>query len=90
MLVGGVAVYSSADAGYYTYSSSNYGTQESGDPKAAVGILMMVSGAGMTVPGIILWSKGSKKYNHYLETRREELPVSLHIRGKGLSLQYRF
>lgn len=86
LFVGGIAVYSSADEGYYSYQSTNYGDEESGDPKAALGIVMITGGLGMTIPGIILWSKGAKKYNAYLR----EQSASVKFNGRGLSLKYTF
>jgi hypothetical protein len=85
MLVGGIALLASADEPYYSAYSTPYGTHEEGDPKAAVGILMMLGGTGMAVPGIIFWSKGSKKYKRYLE--RE---AALHFERGGVSVALRF
>lgn len=85
LLVGGIAVFSSADEKYYTYTSTNNGTVEEGDPKAALGLVMMVAGGGLTIPGIILWSKGAKKYNRYMEKQ-----TALNIKGNGISVSYRF
>jgi hypothetical protein len=86
MLIGGIIVYSGADEGYYTSYYGTNGSYEEGDPQAAVGILMIVGGAGMTVPGIIFWSKGSKKYKRYLEQQN----ASVGFTGRGLALRYRF
>lgn len=84
MLIGGIVIFNNADKTIYTYQTSA-GTYNESDPKAALGALMIVGGIGMTVPGIILWSKGSRKFNRYLE--RETACV---INSSGLSLQYRF
>ncbi|NJM25659.1 MAG: hypothetical protein HC859_09380 [Bacteroidia bacterium] len=67
MLVTGVVLVSTADATYYNTTVTSSGTYEEGDPKGGFGTLMMAGGLGMTIPGIILWSKGSKRYNRYLE-----------------------
>jgi hypothetical protein len=90
MLVGGVVVFGSAEETYYSYNSYNGTTYEEGDPKAAVGILMMVGGLGMSIPGVILWTKGAKKYNRYLEQHEGEQTVSFNTTGNGVSLRYRF
>lgn len=52
MLVGGIIVFSSAEKTYYSYNSTNGTSYEEGDPKAAIGILMIAGGLGMTVPGV--------------------------------------
>ncbi len=84
MLIGGIIVYNNADKTYTTYQSST-GTYTEGDPQAALGVLMVMNGVGMTIPGIIFWTKGSRKYNRYLE--RE---TAFSIKGQGLSVSYRF
>ncbi|MBL0741243.1 hypothetical protein [Chryseolinea lacunae] len=85
LLVGGIAVFSSADEKYYTYTSTNNGTVEEGDPKAALGLLMMVAGGGLTIPGVILWTKGAKKYNRFMEKQ-----AALNFKGNGISVSYHF
>jgi hypothetical protein len=87
LLISGLIVFSSADETYYSSYSTPNGTYEEGDPKAAIGILMITGGVGMTVPGIILWSKGAKKYRRYQE--RQEI-ASVKFKPQGISLQYRF
>lgn len=90
MLVGGIAVLSTADEMYYsTGTNSNTGSYEEGDPKAAVGFLMIAAGAGMTVPGIIFWTKGSKRYKQYLIDHPQKA-VSLHLGGASAGVTYRF
>jgi hypothetical protein len=88
LFVGGIGVYSSADSPGYSYTSTNSGTYEEGDPKAALGILMIGGGAGMAIPGIIFWSKGSKRYKAAL--LEEEPEASIHLRSNGLAIRYRF
>lgn len=90
MLVGGAIVFGSAEETYYSYGSSNGSTYEEGDPKAAVGVLMMVGGLGMTMPGVILWTKGAKKYKRYIEQHGDEQTVSFNMNGNGVSLRYQF
>lgn len=85
MLIGGIVVFNNADDDYYNSYTTSNGTYTEGDTQAALGVLMIMGGAGMTVPGIIFWSKGSKKYNRYLE--RE---AAFNINQNGLSLSYRF
>lgn len=84
MLIGGIIVYNNADP-YYDYNSqgTTYYTKE--EQQAALGVLMVMGGAGMTIPGIILWSKGGKKYKRHLE--RE---AAFNFQGTGASLSYRF
>ncbi|MCD9018569.1 hypothetical protein [Parachryseolinea silvisoli] len=89
MLVGGIIVYNNADDDYYNTYTQNGTTYEEGDPQAALGILMMVGGTGMVVPGVILWAKGAAKYNRALK-RQEAESVSMNLRGSGIALTYRF
>jgi hypothetical protein len=86
LFIGGVVMMNNADELYYTTTQTQNGTIQEGDPKGALGVLMTVGGIGMAVPGIILWSKGQKKYNRYLERQT----VSMNVEGTGLSLRYSF
>jgi hypothetical protein len=86
LAIGGILMMNSADELYYTTTSGPSGVVEEGDPKGALGVLMTVAGVGMTVPGIIFWSKGQKKYNRYLEQQQ----VSLNSTASGLALRYSF
>lgn len=83
----GVIVMSSAD---YTTTTTNYnnlyGYNEEVDPQALIGAMMVVGGVGMVVPGIIFWSKGSKKYKAY----KLQESGSVNINTHGISLRYRF
>ena len=82
MLIGGIIVYNDADPVY----DSQYTTYYTKDQQqAALGVLMVMGGTGMTIPGIILWSKGSRKYKRHLE--RE---AAFNYQGSGFSLSYRF
>jgi len=81
MLIGGIIVYNNADLAYDYYTQTDYKEQQ----KAALGVLMIMGGTGMTVPGIIFWSKGSKKYKRHLE--RE---AAFNFQGTGISVSYRF
>jgi hypothetical protein len=81
MLIGGIIVYNQADLAYDYYTQTDYKEQQ----KAALGVLMIMGGTGMTVPGIIFWSKGSKKYKRHLE--RE---AAFNFQGTGISVSYRF
>jgi hypothetical protein len=85
LFVGGLIVFNNADENYYNSVTTSSGTYTEGDPQAAIGVLMTVAGAGLTVPGVILWSKGAKKYKRHME--RE---AAFKINGKALSLSYRF
>jgi hypothetical protein len=84
MLIGGIVVFHNADKTIYTYQTSS-GTYNEVDPKVALGVLMVMGGTGMTVPGIILWSKGARKFNRYLEQQ-----TACVFNGTSVSLQYRF
>ena len=84
MLIGGIMVYNNADKTYTTYQTTT-GTYTEGGEEAALGVLMIVAGTGMTIPGIIFWSKGAKKYKRFLE--RE---AAFNFKGTGLSVSYRF
>ena len=84
MLVGGVIMAASADDLYYETTYNSSGSYSEGDPQGAIGIVMAVAGTGMTIPGIIFWNKGSKRYNKYLSEKR----ASASITGTGFSLRY--
>jgi hypothetical protein len=88
LLVGGIAVASSAESLYYQSNySSNGGSTSQGDPKGALGIVMMTGGAGMIVPGIIFWSKGSKKFKAGLQ---EAPTTALRLHSNGMSIRCNF
>lgn len=84
MLVGGVIMAASADELYYETTYNSSGSYSEGDPQGAIGIIMAVAGTGMTIPGIIFWNKGSKRYNKYLSEKR----ASASINGTTFSLRY--
>lgn len=89
MLIGGIAVYNSADPNYSnTYYQNGYVYYEN-DPKEDLGATMMVLGVGMIVPGVILWTKGAKKYNRALK-RQEAESLSMNLKGSGVAVAYRF
>jgi hypothetical protein len=88
LFVGGIVMVSNADEAYYNTTYNSSGSYEEGDPKGAVGVLMMTGGAGMMVPGIIFWSKGAKKYKSSLQENSQN--ASLRLRGNGVSIRYRF
>ena len=48
LTIGGIAMVASADAFYYNYSTGSNGSYEEGDPKGAVGILMIAGGVGIS------------------------------------------
>lgn len=86
LFVGGVFVLASADEMYYTATAGSNGTETEGDPKAAVGILMITGGAGLAIPGIIMWSKGGKKYKAHQAAQ----VTSFNLKGAGFSIRHRF
>jgi hypothetical protein len=61
-------------------------TGQEPDPREPLGFMMAYSGVGLTIPGIILWKKGSKKYKRSLE--REGLAIQTGT--TGLSIAYSF
>ena len=85
LFIGGLIVFNNADEMYYNGGTTSSGTYSEGDPQAALGALMIVGGAGLTIPGVILWTKGGKKYKRHLE--RE---AAFNFKGTSLSLSYRF
>lgn len=89
LLVGGVALASTADELYYSSNTTNGTTTEEGDPQGAIGALMVVGGAGMIIPGIIIWSKSKKRYNRYLIDHPQQ-SLQLDLGGGGVGMSYRF
>ena len=85
LLVLGTAMVATADSYSYNYSNTNGQTQESGDPKGAFGVIFIVAGVGLTIPGIILWSKGAKKLKAY-----KEETVSFKTNGTSAGFVYKF
>jgi hypothetical protein len=85
MAIGGIVLMNNADELYYTSTYTQNGTVTDGDPKGALGVLMTIGGVGMIVPGVILWSKGHKKYNRFLERQS----VSMHA-SRGIAIRYSF
>lgn len=51
-----------------------------------LGFMMVTGGIGMSIPGVILWKKGSRKYRRSLE--REGLAVSVSHRGWKFSYSF--
>ncbi len=84
LFIGGIIVFENAEDNYYG-SLNNTGGYYYEEEQAAAGALMTVAGAGLTIPGVILWTKGAKKYKRHME--RE---AAFNFKGKGLSLRYRF
>lgn len=89
LMVGGVALISTADDVYYSQTNTPYGTYEEGDPAGAIGLVMLVSGTGMTATGIVLWRKGARKYRRHLELQNNA-KVFVACRNRGLALTFRF
>jgi hypothetical protein len=82
--LGGVFVYTDARKG--TVYQGGQLTQEPEYEKMSLGANMVIGGIGLMIPGIILWKKGQKKYNRYLEQQS----VSMHFRPGSTSLVYSF
>ncbi|MBL0741242.1 hypothetical protein [Chryseolinea lacunae] len=86
MIIGGLVIAGTADPNSgQTYQNSNGTYYTDGEMQEAVGVLGVIGGIGLTVPGIILWTKGAKKYNRYKEQQ-----TSINVTGNGLSLSYHF
>jgi len=85
LLVGGIVLVSTADALYYNSTTTNGTTTEEGDIKGGLGVIMIAGGAGMVIPGVIIWSKSKKRYNQYLIDHPQQ-SLSMHATG----LSYRF
>jgi hypothetical protein len=91
LTIGGVAM---GFAGVLVFTDARKGrviangqvTQEPETDKMLAGLYLIEGGLGMVIPGIILWKKGQKKYNRYLE----ELSVSFHSTGNAFAIRYRF
>jgi hypothetical protein len=87
LLVTGLALASTADSYSYSYTTSSNGTTtESGDIKGAIGVLFIAGGVGLTIPGIIIWSKGAKRLKEYKETNN----LTFDLRGTSGVLTYHF
>jgi len=86
VLIGGIILAATAESTHYTYNSGPYGDYEEGDAQGAFGVVMAVGGAGMIVPGAILWSKGAKKMKRYKEIEG----ISINYTGTTVALRYNF
>jgi hypothetical protein len=91
LIVGGIVMYANSDKTpeYVTYMNSNgtYTSYYEYDPKYIFGIMCMVVGTGVTIPGILIWRKGIKTNNKYL---LEQQNLSFYLQGNGGTLAYRF
>ncbi len=61
--------------------------ENSGDKQGYFGLLIAAEGVGLTVTGIILWSKGAKKYKNY---QQSEKSLSFGPTKNGSGLRFRF
>ena len=86
LLIGGIALAANADSYSYNYTSTNGQVEESGDAKGALGVVMIAAGVGLTIPGIIIWSKGAKRLKAY----KVENNLTFDIRGTSGVLTYHF
>jgi hypothetical protein len=80
MFAGGVMLINQADPPVTRNGYTQY------DYRETLGSLMVTGSLGMIIPGVILWSKGAKRYNRYLEKQS----LSLHFEGAYPALCYRF
>jgi len=92
LLLTGVICLATADEQYYEYSNVNGQIEETGDPKFVIGVLGIIGGVGMTIPGVILWTKGGRRYSRYLEQQQQENRPAARIQmnNRGLTLTYHF
>lgn len=90
LFLGGLILAASGES--YGTTTSNGQTNFHGDGKYAAGILATVTGVGLFIPGVIIWSNGQKQHKRYLENERQknQQTISLGASGQGLSIQYRF
>jgi hypothetical protein len=86
LMIAGAIVYSNADpnAGP-VHVNQNGQPYTDGEVDQAMGVLGVMAGAGLTIPGLILWSKGGKKYKRYLDTQ-----TAFNFTKNGAGLTYRF
>lgn len=89
LLVGGVALVSTADELYYNSTTTNGTTTESGDIKGGLGVVLIAGGVGMIIPGVIIWAKNKKRYNQYLMEHPQQ-SLNLHLGGNKVGIAYRF
>jgi hypothetical protein len=91
MLVGGIIMYAKSDKTPTKDSVlNNYGGYDPYyvyDGKYIGGILLMVAGTGISVPGVLIWRKGVKRFNQYMI---EQERLSLYYHGTGATVTYRF
>ena len=84
LLIGGIVLTSTTDFDHITHDNGDLNEREF--RHLVYGIDVIVLGIGMTIPGIILWSKGAHKISRY----KKEQHITLGTKGAGLSLQYHF
>lgn len=91
MIIGGLVMYSRSDKTPTKDSVLNNYNQwevyDVYDAKLVGGILLMVAGTGVTVPGVLIWRKGVRRYNEYM---LEQQRLSLYYHGTGATISYRF
>ena len=86
MILAGAIIYSNADPNAGAVHTSTNGTMYTdGEVQQELGLLCVGAGIGLTVPGVILWTKGTKKFNRYLETQ-----TAFNFTRNGAGLTYRF
>ncbi len=82
----GVMLLSTADySAFDTNTNPGYYNSEP-DMQITLGATAVVGGIGMIIPGIIFWSKGSKKYKVY----QLQQSGSINFAPNEVSLRYRF
>jgi hypothetical protein len=93
LFVGGIAVYASGDPNYenttYNQTTGQYETTTV-DPKRVLGVLMCMAGAGVAIPGVIIWTKGIRQYNQYMREQGETGSLKLSVGNGGVGFAYHF
>ena len=85
--LGSILVASSGGTTYYNYSNTNGNTNEEGNLGGAIGALSIAGGIGLFIPGVIIHSKGKKRYKAYLQSGTN---VSLRFSANSVGICFNF
>lgn len=91
MLIGGLVMYVRSDKtvtedSVYNTTTGRWDPTLDYDPRYPGGILLMVAGTGISIPGFLIWRRGVKKFNQYMI---EQERLSLYYNGTGATIRYR-
>ena len=81
--VGAILVASAGGTIYYNYNSTNGYVTKEGNLAGGLGAACIAGGIGLFIPGIIIYSKGKKRYNEFVRTRTE---VSFRFSGNSAGI----